>query len=183
MTTFLNKMEEPRRLGEIQINKSLERAGLVNGHVVVDYGAGTGVFCVAAAKVTSGKVYALDMNPDALAVIEAKVKEEKLDNVEVVDIKPDQVPLEDGGIDLFMLITVLHEIDEVPDFVSEVKRVLKPGGRVMIIDFHKKESPIGPPIEHRVSPYQAARHFLREDITFEEQLDLGDNLYLLVLKK
>lgn len=176
------KFENEKRVSELDIVNSLKKAGLTDGQVVCDYGAGTGIVTVEAAQLTSETVYALDMDPAMIGLIEDKLAQQSLTNVTVVKVEADQLPIEDQSIDLFLLVTVMHEIKEVPTFIQEVKRVLKPEGKVMVVDFYKKETPMGPPVEGRMSAYQASRHFFREDIDMVEQVELGDNLYLLVLK-
>lgn len=176
------KFEHPERLKELDIVNTLKKASISSEDVVCDYGAGTGIFTIQAAKMTKNKVLALDMNSQMLQIISKKVAEAGLGNVETKEVKPDSINCDDNSVDLFLLVTVLHEIKEVPKFIEEVKRVLKSDGRVMLIDFHKKETPMGPPVSERMSQYQAARHFLREDIVLDYQCELGNNLYMLLLK-
>lgn len=175
------KFENEKRLNELDIVNSLKRAGLEEGQVVCDYGAGTGVVTVEAARLTNEAVYALDMDPAMIDHIEDKVTKQSLANVKFTKVEADQLPLKEASIDLFLLVTVLHEIEDVPTFIEKIKRVLKPKGKVMVIDFHKKETLMGPPVDGRMSAYQATRHFLRENILLDEQYNLGDNLYQLVL--
>ena len=175
------KFEHESRVRELDMVNSLKKLGLDQDQVVCDYGAGTGIFTVEAARLTRGKVYALDMDPAMIALVEEKVKVHGLSNVRTVTVKADQLPLEAASVDLLLLATVLHEIEDVPTFVEGIKRVLKPKGKVMVIDFYKKETPMGPPVEARISAYQAARHFFREGINLDHQYALGDNLYLLAM--
>lgn len=177
------KFEHPKRLEELDIKGSLERLGLEPHHTVCDYGAGTGIVSAQVAGITSGQVFALDMDPKMIELITRKKLSGDLMNVIPMKVNADEVPLEDESIDRFLLVTVLHEIAEVPEFINEIHRVLKPSGKVMVIDFYKKESPMGPPESHRISAYQASRHFFREGININEQYELSDNLYLLVLAK
>lgn len=177
----VHKFEQANRLEEINIVDSLKKAGINDQSVVVDYGSGTGIFTVEAAKLTEQVVYGLDASDEMIRLATDKVKESGLGNVVLKKVDKDIIDLDDNSVDLFFLVTVLHEIVDIPAFVTEVKRVLKPGGRIMVIDFIKKEGSFGPSIRERVSAYQAARHFFREDIALESQSILGDNFYLLVL--
>lgn len=177
------KFEHPERLEELAIIKSLDKLGLEPHHNVCDYGAGTGVVTAEAARITEGHVYALDVDPGMIHLINEKIHEQRLSNVTAIQVKADKIPLDHGTIDRFLMVTVLHHIEDVPVFIGEIHRVLRHDGKVMIIDFHKKETPIGPPVDHRMSAYQAARHFVREGINLEEHYELGDNFYLLVLSK
>lgn len=177
------KFERQERLRELDIDGSLKRLGLEAHHHVCDYGAGTGIVSAKVTNHTGGQVYALDMDPKMIDLITQKKEQGGIKNLFPMKVEKDQVPLEDQSLDHFLLVTVLHEINEVPEFVQEVHRVLKPGGKVMVIDFYKKETKMGPPMDHRMSAYQASRHFFREGIHLEEQYELSDNFYLLVLSK
>lgn len=182
MSNLITKLENPQRIKEIDIVNSLKIANIKETDVVCDYGAGTGIVAIEAGKLTRSKVYAMDMKSEMIDIINSKITENKLDNVETVKVKADEIPLEDHSVDLFVMVTVLHEISEIPKFVQKIKNVLKSEGRVLIIDFYKKDTPMGPPASHRISAYQAARHFFREEINIESQCELGENMYLLVLK-
>ena len=175
------KFENEKRLKELDIINSLKKAGINEKDTICDYGAGTGVFTLEASKLTKGMIYALDMDPSMLSIIEEKAKD--IHNIKTIQVEEDKIKLESNSIDLFIIVTVIHEIKEVPEFIKEVRRVLKPFGRVLVIDFHKKDTPMGPPADHRMSEYQAARHFFREDIVMKKQWNLGENLYLLLMEK
>lgn len=177
------KFENPIRLEELDVETSLKRTGVKPGDTVCDYGAGTGIFAVAAASMTEAPIYALDMDQKMLDIIDQKKRDLNLSNIRTKKVEPDCLPLEEGSVDHLLLVTVLHEILDVPSFVERAVKVLKPDGKIMIIDFLKKEDNFGPPIQERVSAYQAARFFHREGIEMERQYDLGENLYLLILKK
>ncbi|MCF8020632.1 MAG: methyltransferase domain-containing protein [Vallitaleaceae bacterium] len=175
------KFENEIRLKELDIINSLKKAGINENDTICDYGAGTGVFTLEASKLTKGMVYALDIDPSMLNIIKEKAKD--VHNIQTIQVEEDKINLESKSIDLFIIVTVIHEIKEVPEFIKEVRRVLKPFGRVLVIDFHKKDTPMGPPADHRMSEYQTARHFFREDIVMKKQCNLGENLYLLLMEK
>lgn len=182
MDRKLMKYENKERLKELDIINVLKKAIQSEEDTVCDYGAGSGIFTIEAAKMTKNTVMAMDMNEAFLDVVSNKAKEASLNNVKTIQVVEDEIKCHEKGFDLFILVTVLHEIKEIPSFVSKVKKVLKDKGRVLIIDFKRKETPIGPPISHRVSRYEATRHFFREEILLREELDLGDNFYMLLLE-
>ncbi len=106
-----SRFENQDRLDEINIERIMELADLKQGQVVCDYGAGTGIFTKALAKKTQSKVYALDANEDMLKLVQKKVREFGLSKVILQKVEHDQVPLEAGTIDLFVIITVFHHIE------------------------------------------------------------------------
>ncbi len=176
----IEKFENPQRIKEIDLTNSLIKAGIREDDVLCDYGAGTGIFAVEAAKLTRSKVYALDMSDEMLEFARGKVESKGVGNVEIVKVGADEIPLSDRMVDIFYMVTVLHHIEKLDSFLLEVKRVLKPGGKVMIVEFKKIVSPMGPPIEHRISEVEAAELFRR--IGYESLMEesLSENLFLQV---
>lgn len=173
------KLENPKRLEELNPKSTLERIGLKGTHVLCDIGAGSGVFTVPAAKMTEKVVYALETNPEMLKIIEEKANNDKIRNIEYVYVDGDRFNIEEKSVDLVLLVTVLHEIEEKTVFMKEVERLLNDQGKIAVIEFHKRETPMGPPLSHRISKEDvlSALH----DLEFEAQDDfkLGDNYYCL----
>lgn len=182
MKNPIEKLENPNRIKALDIVGSLIRAGIKETDVICDYGAGTGIFTIEAAKLSRQRVYALDMSQQMIDFLEQKCIAQGILNVQVKKVEADCIDLPKQSIDLFILVTVLHEINDIPSFIKAIKTVLKPEGRVMVIDFKKVVSSFGPSIEDRISAYQAARHFLREGIELEKQFDLSEHFYQLVMK-
>ncbi len=161
---------------------------LQSGDFFLDLGCGPGDYSIVASPVigNSGRVYALDRNPDSIADLRGKVVSEGLKNItaEVCDISG-PLPVKDGSVDICFLSTVLHSLnlaDVEEALFSEIRRVLKPSGRVAIIECKKEVQPCGPPIDMRISPEE-----LEETITqygFEKKSlnDLGYNCLILFKK-
>ncbi|WP_461205275.1 class I SAM-dependent methyltransferase [Clostridium sp. DL1XJH146] len=176
------KFENAERVRELDIQNTLNKALITSNDLVCDYGAGTGIFTVEAAKITENKVLAMDISIEMLEIINEKATKESLTNVETIKVEKDSIECEDSAVDLFMLVTVLHEIKDIPKFIIEIKRILKEKGRVMVVDFKKKDTPMGPPASHRLSSDEATGYFLKENILLSKEYDLGDNFYMLILE-
>jgi ubiquinone/menaquinone biosynthesis C-methylase UbiE len=179
----LMRFENSSRLAELDILASLEKAGFKADFDVCDYGAGTGIVAATIAKETSGKVYALDKSEEMLAIIKDKKKQEGLKNLEIIQVEEDVIDLADDCVDLFVMVTVFHHIEVIPSFMDEMKRVLREKGKAMIIDFHKKDSPMGPPSGHRISDEDVIAYFKAKDMSCSVNHYLGENFYLLVFEK
>lgn len=123
--------------------KKLNEAGLIPGFRVLDFGCGPGSFSEAAAKqvAPSGKVYALDIHPLAILSIKEKAERKGSRNIEWISSDGD-TGLSDASIDVVLLYDVLHEIKDRHGVLSELNRVLKPGGIVSLSDHHMKEKKI-----------------------------------------
>lgn len=152
----------PRRGGSsffIHDRDSVFRAlGLNNGDTVLDAGCGPGDYTLHASRLVgeSGVVYALDKNEDLIKEIWTKADSMGLGNVRplVADVT-EKLPVNDCTINVCLLSTVLHIPDvalRVKGLGAEIRRVLKPGGRLAIIECHKGDTPFGPPKHMRMSP-------------------------------
>ena len=111
---------------------ALNRAGLRAGETVLELGPGPGAFTVDAAQRVGpeGRLIAVDIQPEMIAQVKARVREAALANVETHVASAYDLPVDDGTVDRAFLITVLPEIPDPVRGLREVHRVLKPGGIV-----------------------------------------------------
>lgn len=174
------KLENPARLEELSPAKTLQRIGLPGGAVLCDLGAGSGIFTLPAARLTQNKVYALEKSDELLGIIREKAQIEKRTNIETVRVDNGRLPMESGSVDLVLMATVLHEIEDRAALLSEVRRILKPGGRVAILEFHKRATPMGPPVDQRLAREELGPLFERIGFHRADQFDLGENFYCAV---
>jgi ubiquinone/menaquinone biosynthesis C-methylase UbiE len=139
----------------------LESAGIAPGMTVLDVGAGTGYWTLPLSELVGpeGRVIAVDVEPLMVEDLWALVREHDLGNVDVVLSDELHIPLEDDVADAALLAFVLHEPPDPVAFLHEIARLLVPGGRVLILEWQKRETEFGPPVEHRVSEDEA-RHLL-----------------------
>jgi ubiquinone/menaquinone biosynthesis C-methylase UbiE len=92
------------------------------------------------------------------------------------------LPLPDKICDMVCLITVLHEIKEKELMINEIKRILKRDGRLLVVDFHKKETPMGPPVNCRISIEGLCSLLKRKGLKIADKIIEGDNFYGLVFE-
>jgi ubiquinone/menaquinone biosynthesis C-methylase UbiE len=119
----------------------------------LDIGAGSGYFAVRFARAVgpNGRVYAVDVSPDMVRHLNRRVRDEKLSNVVTVLSDPDDPLLPDASVDRFVIVDTWHHVEDQPKYLAHMKRMLKPGGQVVHIDFQKRELPIGPPMEMKIA--------------------------------
>lgn len=132
--------------------------GLKEKDVFLDLGCGPGDYAIEASKIVgnSGAVYALDKWQYLVDGLMEEADSQGLKNIKaVVSDITGSLPIEDGCIDVCLLSTVLHifNLSKIEKTIfGEIRRVLKPGGRVAIIECKKEEQPFGPPKNMRLSP-------------------------------
>ena len=132
----LSIFEYPDRDKKLQIDRVMDLLGIRPGKNVADLGAGSGWFTVRAARrvAPGGEVFAEDINPKSVEYIDARAKQQKLENVKVVLGTPDDPKLPAGSVDAVLLLKVYHEIGHPVEVMKLVKASLRPGARVGIID-------------------------------------------------
>src|SRR5262245_12872703 len=125
--------------------------GLKPGDIVADVGAGTGYFTVRLARAPSTpKVYAVDIEPSMVEYIRQRCAKEGLKNVTAIRGAADRANLPEP-VDVVLIVDTYHHIPQRVTYFSGLKNMLKPSGRLAIIDF-KKGAPDGPPEEFRFTP-------------------------------
>lgn len=140
-------------------NVILDALSIVPGQVILDAGCGDGYMAKAfsAAMNNTGVVYALDPDEEAITLL---AHETKGTNIRAIVGKiTTNTLLEDASVDLVYLSTVFHGFspDRIEDFRAEVTRILKPNGRLAIVEIDKHSTPFGPPMESRFSPEELQR--------------------------
>ncbi len=127
---------------------------LEEGEVVADVGCGTGFFSIPAAHRVGpgGRVLAIDISPVMLQKLSEKLVANDPGNIETYLSKEYRVPVEDSVANAALLANVLHEVENKNALVKEVKRILAPGGRLLVVEWKKEETPHGPPTRERIDP-------------------------------
>lgn len=132
----LSIFETPGRDERLHIDQVMTVLGIAPGKNVADIGAGSGWFTVRAAKrVTStGEVYAVDINPEAIAYIDKRASKEQLHNVKAIHSTPDNPELPPDSIDAVLFLKAYHEVADPVVLMRNLRGSLKQGARVGIIE-------------------------------------------------
>jgi len=185
MSHQVSKFENPTRLAELNPKETLRRIGLSEYDVVCDIGAGSGIFTIPAAQLTSNSVFALDINDEFLEIIKGKANDEELPNIKPMKVAGDHYnyDIEVNSVDLVIMVTVFHEIADKEPLFTELRRILKSSGKLAIIEFHQRQTPMGPPVSHRIGREQVIELGKVKSFGISDEFDLGDNFYCIVLQK
>jgi arsenite methyltransferase len=150
---YIRILEDPGREKWQEPDRVVKALGLRPGESVADLGAGSGYFTVRLAKAVgpSGKVFAVDINPGMLAHIRQRAKEEGLKNLTTVLADPHDPKLPARSVDLIFICDTLHHITDRGSYYPLLARALKPGGRLVDVDFQKRPLPLGPPLGMKIA--------------------------------
>lgn len=166
----------------LDVERILSALAIQSGHRVLDAGCGDGYMAREFAKRAgaSGTVYALDPDAHVIARLTEEGQEPGIEAL-VGDIT-EPTDLAACSFDLVYLSNVLHSFSaaQMPKFVAEVKRLLKPGGTLAIVEIVKKETPFGPPLSVRLSPNELTKAI---DLTAVDLVDAGQFFYLQTFRR
>jgi len=135
-------LESPERIASLRTAEVIARLNLKPSDVVADLGAGTGLFALPLARaVTSGRVYAVELDEGFLTQIRGKAKTENVTNVVPVLGKFTDPSLPARDVDVAFFHDVLHHVENRAAYLKSVASYLKPGARVVVIEFNPGDSP------------------------------------------
>lgn len=128
----------------------LDLLDVQEGDVVLDLGAGPGFFTLPAAKRTNAPVYALDIAQEMLMLTLERAKAEGITHIHPLHAEMHAIPLPDASVTRVLASTVLHETNRLEETLREIRRVLMPRGRLMVIEWDAQATAYGPPLHHRL---------------------------------
>ena len=150
-----------------------------------DFGSGYGIFTIPAAKIVSGKVYAVDVEKQLLDLLENKAKRFRLKNIKTLhrDIDSEGCGLESESMDYVMLFNILHG-NRQGKIIKEAYRILKTNGTAGIIHWnYDPATPRGPPMELRLKPEEIIKKAEDTGFKLKARHDLKPYHYGLVMTK
>jgi ubiquinone/menaquinone biosynthesis C-methylase UbiE len=150
---YIGALEDPQRDAYQKPHEVVHALGLKPGDIIADIGAGSGYFTFHLARHVGekGKVYAVDVSPEMILRVNRRSREFKMNNVVSVLADSDDPLLPDQSVNRFFICDVWHHIENQTKYLSLMKKMLKPGGEIVMIDFHKKELPVGPPMQMKIA--------------------------------
>lgn len=152
-------LERPEREDEEAPAKLVDALGLKPGMVVADVGVGTGYFAfrMAPKVAPAGKVLGVDIQPEMLTLLKAKAEKLGVKNVEGVLGEEKDPKLPEGAVDLVLMVDVYHEFAHPYEMMAAVRKALKPGGRVALVEYRKEDPRVPIKEVHKMSEAQAKR--------------------------
>lgn len=156
--------------------------GIQPGMSAADFGCGAGYFTILLGQMIgpNGKVYAVDIQETALDNVRVRAKAANLENIEIVRSNLEVLGssgLPDDSQDFVLLANILFQSDKKSEIIKEAKRVLKPGGRLVLIDWRPGTGGFGPPDSRRTDENMMQSMAVAEGLTFEKGIDSGQFHY------
>lgn len=150
---YIAAQEAPERAAWQKPDQVLDTLALRPGQVVCDIGAGPGYFALRAAKRVGdkGRVFAVDVEPKILDALRARIEKTGVRNVTPVLAVASDPLLPPGSCDLVLIVDAYHHFPDRPSYLGRLAALLRPGGRLADVDWHKGKTGFGPPPEHRIA--------------------------------
>ena len=141
---YQQTLEHPDRVTALQVEKVIGVLGITEGMRIADLGAGTGLFTLplAAAVGPGGKVYAVDVDAGLLGIVSEKARAAGGRTIETIVAGPADPKLPEP-VDLIFICDTMHHLPNQAEYVKQFARLLRPGGRVVVIDFKEGHWPEG----------------------------------------
>jgi ubiquinone/menaquinone biosynthesis C-methylase UbiE len=162
----------------------LAEAGLEPGMVFADLGCGEGFFALPAARMvgSEGLVYALDIDAEAIGLLTQAADEEGLENVTAVAGEGENTVLCEECADIVFFGTVLHDFTDAAMVLRNARKMIKPSGKLVNLDWKKVQTELGPPVEIRFDATKASRLISEAGFEVESVRDSGPNHYVVTAK-
>ncbi|MBA3044975.1 MAG: class I SAM-dependent methyltransferase [Candidatus Thermoplasmatota archaeon] len=180
------RLDRPDRTKEYDFPGIISGIGITGGMTIADIGAGTGFFSFpfSMAVGSKGKVMAVDISQEMLDALRSKMDAQRVSNIETVHSFEDKIPIPASSVDIAFMSNVFHELEGVGTLM-EIKRILKPSGKLAIIDYRKKHEESGPPYHHRLSRQTVKNTCSKTGFKFSEEFipGSGSRYGLIFIKK
>ena len=150
---YIAMLEDPKRDEYQKPHEVLMALDLKPGETIADIGSGSGYFTLrfAAHLGAEGRVFAVDIDPEMVRHLNRRLRDAGVRNVQTILAEPNDPLLPDVSVDRFVVVDTWHHIEDQLGYLALMKKMLKPGGQVVMIDFQKKELPFGPPLEMKIA--------------------------------
>ena len=184
LAAYIARLSDPSRDAWQKPQEVVAALGLQPGQTACDIGSGPGYFTLRLAEAVGreGFVYAVDVEPAILATLRDRLDSAGVRNVAPVLSVPGAPLLPAGSCDVAFIVDTYHHFPDRPAYLRHLTRALKPGGRVVNIDYVKRPTPIGPRMDHRISREEFLEEARSAGLQLVDEKDFLPYQYFLVLR-
>lgn len=175
-------LERAERDSLDQPDKVLDTIGITPGSTIADIGAGTGYYSVRLAKRVGshGRVLATDIQPEMLSLLRTNMKNAGLTNIETILTTPTEAKLPVGQLDLALLVDVYHELANPEETMAQVRRALKPDGRLVLIEYRGEDPTVPIKPEHKMTLARVRAEIEPMGFRFQQVYDFLPRQHLII---
>ena len=177
---FAKSFDDPARDSWQMPDRVIAALQLKAGMKVADIGAGTGYFSTRLARIPGVSVLAVDVEPKMLDYIKLRAQKEGLANVTGVLAGAASANLPEP-VEVVLVVDTYHHLPDRPAYFRELRKSLKPGGRIAIVDF-RKDAPEGPPAHFRFTPQQIEAEMKRAGYELQASHDFLPRQHFLIFR-
>ena len=164
-------LEREEREMEENTSQLLKNLAVKPGMVVADIGAGSGYHSALLSKmVGNGKVYAVDIEPEMIAYLNERIKQEKLSRIVPVLSTEKNVALPENSVDIILLVDVYHEFSFPYEMALSMRSALKPGGKLVLVEFRTEDPTVPIKTIHKMSEKQSVKELKAAGFIFEQNI-------------
>jgi ubiquinone/menaquinone biosynthesis C-methylase UbiE len=177
-------LERSSREREERTDLLVDNLPLEEDDVVADVGAGTGYFSFRIApSVPGGEVLAVDIQPEMLAIVRERAEEAGIDNVRGIRGSVTDPNLPDAGVDLALIVDAYHEFSHPREMALALRRALRPGGRLILVEYRAEDPSVPIKRLHKMSEAQARRELEAAGFEFVRNRDFLPQQHFLVFRR
>ncbi len=178
-------LDRPEREKEEAPDKVIEALKIRPGDVVADVGAGSGYFSFRLAKAVGakGKVLAVDIQPEMLALIRQRAKARDIDNIELILGKEKDPQLPADGVDLILMVDVYHEFEFPFEMTEAMVKALKPGGRLVFVEYRKEDPEVWIKLVHKMTVDQVRKEMTVQNLKWSKTFTQLPQQHIIVFEK
>lgn len=178
-------LDRPEREAEEAPNLLVRALKLRPGMVVADVGAGSGYLSFKMSPLVGpkGQILAVDIQKEMLDIVREKARRMGVRNVVPVLGKIDNPNLADGSVDLIVMVDVYHEFDHPWEMTDAMVRALKPGGRLVFVEYRKEDVRVPIKETHKMSVAQVRKEMAIFPLTFVENIGVLPRQHILIFRK
>jgi ubiquinone/menaquinone biosynthesis C-methylase UbiE len=182
---YIASQDAPDRATWQKPEQVLDTLALRPGQVVCDIGAGTGYFALRAAKRVGekGRVFAVDVEPRMLDVLRGHLEKTGARNVTPVLAVAADPLLPPRSCDVVLIVDAYHHFPDRPNYLVRLAALLRPGGRLANVDWHKGKTDFGPPADHRIAREEFLADAARAGLRLVAEPKFLPNQYFVVLAR
>ena len=177
-------LSRPSRIEQEMPDAVVENMNLADDDVVADIGAGSGYFSFRIAKkVPNGKVLAVDIQPEMLALIEERKADDAVDNIEGVLGKVDDPNLPLNSIDAAIMVDAYHEFSHPFEMINGINNALRPGGKIFLLEYRGEDASVPIRPLHKMTQDQVKKEMGVFGLEWTETLDFLPWQHMMVFTK